>query len=640
MPVLLLGGLALLGGGFDVQARHLAGIGSWLIVLILLLSPYRKRIRFGNPFLLVAGLLLGLAVLSACSSLWSSSTSRSLIEAERVIAYLGFFSLAYLICRTDKQRQRFGEGLVIALAFIIVLALADRCLPGTGIPPISETARMRYPLGYWNANGLVCGVGVVLFAWAARNAGHAVLRWFSVAIVPAALIALYLTYSRGGLLAGIVAVVAMFFLSRHRLRFTAVIGIGVLVAAPAIQIIQNNPAIAQNLGGAEAPAQGRTVALVIVLSMLAAVLLLRGLIELASRMPSSADRALGVSRDQRVLKAIAATVATVLVSLVVVFGGHIWDQFSGGELYFPESPESHFTQLSGAGRYDFNSVAIDSFVDNPLTGTGAGTYKFEWTQNRSSDLIAQDAHSLYLESFADLGLVGGLMVLSLIISMVWLAILAWRLSPPADRDRTAALLAVLLGIVVALGIDWTWELAATAALLMTIVGCLVAELQSRRKPASATVGTSVLRMKVRGAPNRQLFGGAFVAWFAIVVLVVPMAADQYLQKSADAAAEGRLKDSIDDSRQALKLDPWSAAAHLQIGAIAQSLELYDRSIAEYSKAAELEPDNWQPPYLKASAELERGDVTAAGKDAAQAMVLNPRSPEVGSLIEDIDASTP
>ena len=44
-------------------------------------------------------------------------------------------------------------------------------------------------------------------------------------------------------------------------------------------------------------------------------------------------------------------------------------------------------------------------------GHGAGTYEFSWDQLRSIDLTVIDAHSLYLEAFAELGLLGGLLVL-------------------------------------------------------------------------------------------------------------------------------------------------------------------------------------------------------------------------------------
>ena len=626
MPVILVGGLALLGGGFDLQTRHAAGILAWLLVAGLLLSSYGRSIRFGKPFLAIAAILLALSILSAVSSMWSSSTARSLVEAERFVAYLGFFSAAFLVCQSDLQRRRFVEGLFIAVAFVIVLAISDRLLPGTAVPPVSETARLRFPLGYWNANGLVSGIAVLLFAWITRFGSTASLRWLAAGLIPVAVVTLYLTYSRGGLLASMIAVVSMFFLSEHRLRIVAVVGIGVLASIPTLLVLQSNPAIAENLGGLDAPAQGRAVAQVLVASMLASVLLLRALLGLAARRPLCAERAVRASREKRLLKTVAAGGALVLLTLAVVFGPRVWAQFSEGDLNFPDDPESQFVRLSGAGRYDFNRVAIESFVSEPVTGSGAGTFIFEWSQRRNSELVAQDAHSIYLEAFGEMGLVGGVLVLALIISMVRFAALAWLRSRGVARDRAAMLFSILLALVIALGIDWTWELAATASLLMLVAACLVCELQARRDEGRHPAGGTILR-KQRGrvAGVRQIAAGAAASWLAVAVLAIPLAADRYMKASASAASEGRLDDSIRSARRAARLDPWSPAPHLQLGAIAQQVGLYERSLYEYSSAAELEPENWQPPYLESLVEAERGEFGAAAEKLDIALKLNPRS---------------
>ena len=629
-----------MGGGFDLQARHAAGIGAWLLVAGLLLSPYGRNVRFGRPFLAIAVLLLALSILSAVSSLWSSSTARSLVEAERIIAYLGFFSAGFLVCQSKRQRKRFVEGLFVAVALIVVLAISDRLLPGTGVPQVSETARLRFPLGYWNANGLVSGIAILLFAWINRSGSTAIMRWLAAALIPVAVIVLYLTYSRGGLLASLVALVCMFFISHHRLRLVLVVGVGILAAVPTVLAIQNNPAIAENLGGPDAPAQGRAVALAMIASMSASVLLLRAVLELAARKPLWAGRALRISRGKRLVTASAAGGAAVLLALVVVFGPRIWEQFTDGDLYFPDDPESQFVRLSGAGRYDFNRVAIESFVNEPATGTGAGTFSFEWSKRRDNDLVTQDAHSVYLEAFAELGLVGGMLILALIVSIVWFSSYAWLRSHGGERDRAAMLFSILLALVIALAIDWTWELAATACLLMLIAACLVAELQARLEERRRAAGRTVLREKRRVTKAGKVAAGAVASWLAIAVLAIPLAADTYMRASAAAASEGRLEESIRSAKRASQLNPWSPEPHLQLGAIAQSLELYERSIAEYSKAAELEPENWQPPYLKSLVEAERGRSGAAERQLEIALGLNPRSAllnEQRSILEAAEA---
>src|SRR4051794_15888946 len=84
-PVLLIVGLALAGGGYEVGARHIAGLAVWLVVVALLVFGAASRAGVGRPLYLVAGLIGGLSFLCAISSLWSGSSELSVIEADRVL---------------------------------------------------------------------------------------------------------------------------------------------------------------------------------------------------------------------------------------------------------------------------------------------------------------------------------------------------------------------------------------------------------------------------------------------------------------------------------------------------------------------------------------------------------------------------
>src|SRR5262249_19141326 len=132
------------------------------------------------------------------------------------------------------------------------------------------------------------------------------------------------------------------------------------------------------------------------------------------------ERAVNVSRNRRVLVGVAAALAVCAVVAGVAFGSRAWNDFSNSDIKFPNNPAQHFSDFSSAGRHDFWRVAIDAFKENPVAGTGAGTYQFSWDRERSINLTVIDAHSLYLESFAELGAIGGLIVLGLIGSILWI----------------------------------------------------------------------------------------------------------------------------------------------------------------------------------------------------------------------------
>src|ERR1700743_1407454 len=114
-PPALLVPLALSGGGFLVSERHIAGLAVWLLVVILLALGAASRATLGRPFYWAAGLLAALALFSAFSSLWSGSIELSVTEADRVAVYLGVLVAAFLLAQTEQRRQRFGEGIAVAI---------------------------------------------------------------------------------------------------------------------------------------------------------------------------------------------------------------------------------------------------------------------------------------------------------------------------------------------------------------------------------------------------------------------------------------------------------------------------------------------------------------------------------------------
>ena len=66
--------------------------------------------------------------------------------------------------------------------------------------------------------------------------------------------------------------------------------------------------------------------------------------------------------------------------------------------------------------------------DEPLLGTGAGSFEAHWFRERSVAFHARDAHNLYLETLAELGPVG----LALLLATLALPLLALPGSAPVS----------------------------------------------------------------------------------------------------------------------------------------------------------------------------------------------------------------
>lgn len=614
-PVLLIVGLALEGGGFEVGGRHTAGLAAWLVVVGLLVLGAASAATLARPVYWGAGLIGGLALFSALSSLWSGSIELSVIEADRVLAYLGFFLAAFLIAQTDERRQRFAEGIAIGVALVALLGLGNRLLPhvldlsdslGTG-------SRLRYPLGYWNANGAMCGIAVAMLLWTSRQAASSVLRWISVAAIPAVLLTLYFTFSRGGLIALVVASGCLLVLSRDRLWLLGTLAIGALGTLPAVLAVQERHSLTENLANQATVDQGATVFFILLAGIALTLLLFAGLRKLEARGGELTSRALTLSRDRVLLRRLALLAAVVAIGAAIAVGGRAWDQFSSSDIQLSK-PQQRITDFSGTGRSEFWRVAIDAFGEKPLQGHGAGTYQFSWAQDRSIDAPVHNAHSLYLEAFAELGLVGGVLVIALVLALLWFGFGAWRAAADPERDRYAVLLAVMLAFAVGAGADWFWEIAALGAVFFLAAGVLVSArcAQLARAPRHGGEGTFGL-----------VIGGLAIAWVAAIALVGPLLVDREIKASQSAAATGDLTSAFNHAKTARSIEPFAASPYIQLGLLEELRGDYPAAITRLTEAIEREDRNWQLYYLRSRVEHEAGDAVRARADFERAQQLNP-----------------
>lgn len=619
-PMALILGLALAGGGFAVTPRHVAGLVVWLLLVGMLSLGAAGRATLGRPFYWAAGLIGAVAIFSGFSSLWSGSIELSVIEADRVLVYLGFFLAAFLIAQTDQRRQRFAEGIAISISLIALLALASRLLPH--LLSVSEAhgtgSRLRYPLGYWNADGIVFAIAAAFCLWMSRHSLLRALRWAAVAALPAILVALYFTYSRGGLLALAIACGCLIVLSHDRLWLLGTLAIGTVGALPALIAVQARHSLADNVANQAAVDQGVAVLAILVAGTVLALALFAALRRLEGRGGGLAGRAVELSRDPVVLKRIAAVAAVAAIGATIAVGGRAWHQFTSPGTEFPTSPQEHFSTLSSANRDEFWRVAIDAFGEKPVLGHGAGTYRFSWDQSRKIPLPVLDAHSLYLESFAELGAVGGLAVLAMVLVLLWAGFAAWRAASGRWRELHAVLFATQLTFAVGAGIDWFWEIPTVGALFFLASGAMV---------AARCAQLSRERAAGNGLGEQRHYGftvaGLAIAWIAALALIGPLLVNRELHASRAAAAEGNLAAAVDRADTAQTIEPWAASPYLQLGLLAEAQAEYPAAVGRLTEAIQHEDRNWLLYYLRARMEHEGGETAAARTDLRKARSLNP-----------------
>jgi O-antigen ligase len=109
--------------------------------------------------------------------------------------------------------------------------------------------------------------------------------------------------------------------------------------------------------------------------------------------------------------------------------------------------------LFGANRPHYWHVAWHEVELNPVLGSGAGTFERYWLLYRPIGSFARDAHSLYLETLAELGPIG----LVLLLAALGLPLLVLR----GRRDPLLATAAAgYVAYLIHTGVDWDWELPA------------------------------------------------------------------------------------------------------------------------------------------------------------------------------------
>ena len=110
---------------------------------------------------------------------------------------------------------------------------------------------------------------------------------------------------------------------------------------------------------------------------------------------------------------------------------------------------------------------------HPFVGSGAGSFDDFWLDHRTIGAFVQDAHSLYLETAAELGLVG-LALLGCTL-LVPLSTAITRRRQPLVPVAAAAYLTFLVHA----GLDWDWEMPATT---LAGLACAAVLIGNARKP--------------------------------------------------------------------------------------------------------------------------------------------------------------
>lgn len=285
-------------GGYFPSASGFAALVFALALILRTTLAARPFEGFSRTLALPLTALVLYAAWQLASTLWSHATAIGLDSYGHTLLYVLAFALFGSLRYTPERLRWLVRALVAGMAAVCLIGLISRVLPHTW-PTASSflNGRLSYPLTYWNAEGMVATMGLILgFHLSADRAEHWSVRVLAAALLPGIAAALLLTFSRGAMGAAIIGLLAYCLLTRLHTLPTALLAIApptaiaVRSAWDATLLATNKPT------SAAAVVQGRHVAVVVGACMLGA-----GLLRAALLLVDQAVARIGLVRSPHVL---------------------------------------------------------------------------------------------------------------------------------------------------------------------------------------------------------------------------------------------------------------------------------------------------------------------------------------------------
>jgi hypothetical protein len=284
---------------------------------------------------------------------------------------------------------------------------------------------------------------------------------------------------------------------------------------------------------------------------------------------------------------VGIAVAVVVVGLFVRYGGPVTLAERGYDSF--KAPPPHAVDLnrrllsfSGNGRADLWRIAWNDAKAHPVVGAGAGMYERYFLAHEPADVSrVRDAHGLYIETLAELGLVGLILLLGALA--VPLAVIPRARSHPL---LPAALGAYIVYLVHAAA-DWDWELPA-----VTLVGLFA---------GVALLLAARTSFHVAPASPRLRWSAVVVAVVASCAVAIALTGNMALSRSNGARSHGAWAAAASEARTARSWMPWSPTPWVALGRAQLGAGFVVDARRSFRKAVSMDRGDWELWYRLAAA---------------------------------------
>jgi O-antigen ligase len=546
--------------------------------------------------------LLGLfALWSAVSIGWSVAPDETWLAVNRTVAYVAVTALALVAAAALRQAPRIAATAIAVIAlFVALYALGGKLAPGIHLGGIDlnqtdRFQRLREPIGYWNALGLLCVFGTPACIWAAADRGRRDgVRVGALLSLVVLLATVALTYSRGAMLAYLAVVVVLIAGGPDRLRRAVVALAAAAAAAPSIALaFTRHDLTTEGLSVSQRTDDGLILTAVL-LATLVGVAVLAAAVLRAERTVRWTP-----ARTRRVARALVAFAVICALGGIVALASsqrgvtgtiaHQWREFK--RVKGTTREPGHLVSVNGSNRWIWWSEAAGAFSDKPVAGWGAGSFPTLHYLYRRHEAPVRSTHSVELELLSETGLVGAALGVGGLALLGLAAARGARRAVGPDRAARLALVAVFAAWAVHSTYDWDWEIPAVT--LPALVAAAVAAM-----PIDAVRRPGELMPSRRRAPEPPgwLLGAAagLVAICLALSAVLPaLSESRRLDSLVHLSNPATLRKAEAEADLSRRLNPLSVASLLNEAEIASLRHRPARREQLLFRAAQVQPDNYR-----------------------------------------------
>ena len=578
------------GGGDDTNRLAWIGGAAVIVAALLAAAAFDQRIerpRLGRAGVACAACFAGLVLWQGISITWSIQPDRSWDYVNRGVVYLAFLVLGMFVAALVPHATRaVASGLAVLLAAVLGYALLAKGVPSL-YPDYGRLARLRSPVGFWNALALLGDFALVLGLWRAAQR-----RFDGVLLVFGGVLTVLLAYSRGGVVIAVVASAVWLALDRRRLEALLALAIG----GGAAGLVTG---IALALHGVTDDGQSHSVRVhdgrlfLVAVGGAAVIVAFAGRAALRLELGGAARR-----RATTILSAGIVLASTVGVVAVALHNGGSTRVTAAGT-HCAEGAR-RLACASSDARLDWWKEAWQSFQDKPLAGTGAASFELSHRLHRAEyTRPVSEPHNFALQELSENGIVGFV----LLAGTVGFAAVAIR---RRRRDDAAVALAVCaLAYLLNILLDVGYDFVAVSAPFFTLLGVLLTESSARvahREPVWAA-GTLALAA-------------------ACVLSLASPVVDQNKVDEAVARADPEL------AAEAHSWNPVSVVPLLTEAALEESARHRGDALRLYHRAVDTQPENPDAWVALGQFQLADDDPCGALRSLNQAYALDRYNPVI------------